>query len=227
MSYRLRSECTFRSAHPAGATILKGWKSFSPGLRGTSYPGKLGQRPSTLKGLYQGREARLVVRPKCDKLRSFFGFHNRPLRRAASACVVVALGFLAVGAPVARAETLKLEAQLLWGTNDAQSPDKNHEPVAPDIEKKLRDGPFKWTHYFVVNHKRFDVPSSETRKVALSEKCEIEVKYLGQSQVEVSHFGQGKKTWHGTQPLPRGETLVLAGNAPSSTSWLIVLKRIE
>ncbi len=80
---------------------------------------------------------------------------------------------------------------------------------------------------FVVNQKRFEVPSSEARKVALSEKCEIEVKYLGRSQVEVSHFGQGKRTWHGTQPLPKGETLVFAGNAPSSTSWLVVLKRIE
>src|SRR6266478_4073541 len=34
------------------ATILKGWKSFSPGLRGTSYPGKTGQTPATLKGLH-------------------------------------------------------------------------------------------------------------------------------------------------------------------------------
>jgi hypothetical protein len=29
----------FVAPHPTNITILKGWKSFSPGLRGTSYPG--------------------------------------------------------------------------------------------------------------------------------------------------------------------------------------------
>src|SRR5258708_3730579 len=142
-------------------------------------------------------------------------------------CFVAALGLLAAGAAPARAETLKLEVQLLWGTNDAQSPDRDYKPVDADIEKKLKDLPLKWSHYFVVNRKRFEVPSPGTQKVSLSDKCEIEVKSLGQSMVEVSHFGQGKKTWQGKQALPRGETLILAGNAPSSTSWLLVLKRIE
>ncbi len=40
--------------HLVTAAILKGWKSFSPGLRGTSYPGGLSiPRPPTLKGLHQ------------------------------------------------------------------------------------------------------------------------------------------------------------------------------
>jgi hypothetical protein len=52
-------------AHLAGTAILKGWQSFSPGLRGTSYPGVTGQVPTTLKGLHLGGKARSVVSPRC------------------------------------------------------------------------------------------------------------------------------------------------------------------
>src|SRR5208282_3771548 len=48
-------------AHLVGTTILKGWQSLSPGLRGTSYPGNTHPKPRfTLKGLYQ-RAPRPVV----------------------------------------------------------------------------------------------------------------------------------------------------------------------
>jgi len=30
-----------------------------------------------------------------------------------------------------------------------------------------------------------------------------------------------------TQALPKGEILVLGGNAPNATAWLIILNRIE
>jgi hypothetical protein len=30
-----------------------------------------------------------------------------------------------------------------------------------------------------------------------------------------------------TQPLAKGEMLVLGGNAPNATSWLLILKRLE
>ncbi len=41
----------------APSTILKGWKSLSPGLRGTSYPGVKHHTSTTLKGLHQLRTA--------------------------------------------------------------------------------------------------------------------------------------------------------------------------
>lgn len=143
------------------------------------------------------------------------------------AILLAAMFGLLVAVPAANGETLKLEAQLLWGTNDAKSPDRTHKPVDPDIAKRLHELPLKWTNYFVVNSKRFEISGTNPKRISLSDKCEIEVKNLGQSMVEVSHFGQGKRTWRGTQALPEGEALVLAGNAPSSTSWLVVLKRIK
>src|SRR5258708_28881018 len=124
-------------------------------------------------------------------------------------CFLAAMALLASSAASGRAETLKLEAQLIWGTNDAKSPDKDHKPVDADIEKKLKDLPLKWSHYFVVNRKRFEVPSPGTQKVSLSDKCEIEAKSVAQSMLEVSHFGHGKKTWQGNQALPRCETHIV------------------
>src|SRR5882762_11853550 len=85
----------------------------------------------------------------------------------------------------AQAADMTLEVQLIWGTNDDQSPDKNHQPVDPDIKKRLKDLPLKWNNYFLVNRKRFDVPPSATKKEPLSEKCSIEVKNLGNDSIEV------------------------------------------
>ena len=61
----------------------------------------------------------------------------------------------------------------------------------------------------------------------LSEKCELEVRSLGGAKLEVVLFGKGKETCAGRKRCPEGEMLVLGGNAPNATAWLIVLKRIE
>ena len=124
----------------------------------------------------------------------------------------------------ARAADMKLEAQLIWGTTNAISPDPKHKPVDADVKKRLGDLPLKWKYYFEVNRKHFAVPEGESRKEAMSKKCELEVKHLKSGNVEVSLVGKGDKR---TQPLPKGEILVLGGNAPESTGWLITLKRIE
>jgi len=141
--------------------------------------------------------------------------------------LALAAALLALGAVQTHAQTLKFEAQLIWGTNDKASPNPKHSPVEPDVEKKLKDLPLKWTHYFVVNTKSFELQKDATAKVSLSDQCAIEARHLGHSVIEISHFGKGERVWTGKQSLPKGETLVLGGNAPSSTSWLVVLKRIE
>ena len=148
---------------------------------------------------------------------------------AATFCLwsLLVLGVISIGAGSVQAQALKIEAQLIWGTNDKSSPNPKHTPVEADVEKKLKDLPLKWTHYFVVNRKTFDVAKDANSKVTLSDQCAIEVKDLGKSVIEISHFGKGERVWTGKQSLPKGETLVLGGNAPSSTSWLVVLKRIE
>jgi hypothetical protein len=126
-----------------------------------------------------------------------------------------------------QAATLKLQVQLIWGTGDDHSPDPKHKPLESDVKAKLKDLPLKWSNYFEVNRKDFEVPASGATKVPLSEKCELEVKSVGGSKLEVALFGKGKETLRRTQTLAKGEMLVLGGNAPNATAWLVVLKRIE
>ncbi|HWH69781.1 MAG TPA: hypothetical protein VNT26_10370 [Candidatus Sulfotelmatobacter sp.] len=136
------------------------------------------------------------------------------------------LGFGCLGLS-AQAADLKLEAQLVWGTDAAQSPDPKHKPVEADIRKKLKELPLKWANYFEVNRKSLDLPPKGLKKVNLSEKCDLEVQILDNSKLQVSLFGKGEQVVKRTQALPKGEMLVLGGNAPNDTAWLVIVKRIE
>ena len=123
---------------------------------------------------------------------------------------------------------MKFQAFLLWGTDDSKPPEgKAYRPVSPEISQKLKDLPLKWAHWFEVNRVDFAVPAGATKEVPVSEKCKLIVKRLADSELEVSLVGKGKEVVKRKQLLPRGEMLVLGGNAPNSTAWLVVLKRTE
>jgi hypothetical protein len=139
--------------------------------------------------------------------------------------VLLALTCLHSGAQSA---DMKLRAYLVWGTDDTKPPEgKNYKPVESDIDKKLKNLPLKYKHYFEVNRTNFTLGPAGIRKVPVSERCELEVKSVGNSNVEVALFGKGKEAARQKQPLPKDETLVVSGNAPNATAWLVVLKRIE
>jgi hypothetical protein len=131
------------------------------------------------------------------------------------------------GRAISAEATLKVEAVLVWATNDEKSPDPKHKAVDGEIKKRLSELPLKWSHYFEVNRRAFEVAPSASKREGLSKECDLEIKNLGRSNLEITHFGRGQQIWKGTQALPKGETLVLGGNAPNATAWLIVLKRIE
>ena len=132
----------------------------------------------------------------------------------------------ALGARVPAAE-IKLEAQLIWGTNDEKSPDPTHKAVDPKVERKLSKLPFKWQRYFEVNRKPFTVAEGETKKIVLSKDYEIKVRYTGKDAVEVQMFGKGESIGKISQALPKGEWLVTGGNAPNFTSWFVVLRQSD
>lgn len=132
-----------------------------------------------------------------------------------------------VPAQTVLAGDVKLEVYLIWGTDDAKSPDPRHKPVDADLLEKLKKLPLKWKNYFEVNRQTVKLTGTETKKATLSEKCEVEIKHAGKSTIEVSLFGKGEPVVKRTQTLPKGETLFLGGNAPNSTSWLVVIKRVE
>jgi hypothetical protein len=139
-----------------------------------------------------------------------------------------ALALLAGAELRATAADLKFQACLLWGTDDNQpASGKAYKPVDPEIRQKLKELPLKWTHWIEVNRVDFAVPQGTTQEVPLSAKCQVNVRKLAGAEVEVSLIGKGKEVVKRRQSLPRGELLVLGGNAPNATAWLVVLKRLE
>ena len=140
----------------------------------------------------------------------------------------IALVLLTGGALRAQAADLKLQAFLLWGTDDAKPPEgKTYKPAGPDVVHKLKELPLKWTNWFEVNRTNFAVPQGVVREVPMSEKCKLKVSNINRAEVEVLLIGKGREVMKRKQSLPSGEMLVLGGNAPNATAWLVVLKRIE
>ena len=128
----------------------------------------------------------------------------------------------------AQAADMKLQAFLLWGTDDTKPPEgKAYKPVGSDIMHKLKELPLKWTNWFEVNRKDFAELQGAVKEVPISEKCQLKVTKISGAEFEVSLIGKGKEVVKRKQSLPKGEMLVLGGNAPNSTAWLVVLKRLE
>jgi hypothetical protein len=140
--------------------------------------------------------------------------------------VVAAFFLLACAGLYAQSPALKFQVQLVWATDDAKPPaGKDYKPVDPVLRKQIKA--LKWKNYFEVRHIDFSVVPGTTKKVAISEKCELDVKDLGNNNVEVALFGKGKEVARVKQALKKGDILVPAGDAPNETAWLAILKRVE
>ena len=127
----------------------------------------------------------------------------------------------------ARADDMKLEAVLVWGTNVPKSPDPNLKPVGEEIARKLACLPFKYTNYFEVNRKHFTLSASEVTPVQMSRDCTIEVKRLDRGRVEVTLIGKGQSVGKITQEIKKGKSLVTGGNAANATAWFVVIKQVD
>lgn len=151
---------------------------------------------------------------------------------AQSAAIGITVAFMlmsleAISHVLAADQPLKVEAQLIWGTNDSKSPDPKHKPVSEEVKKKLKELPLKWSNYFEVNRRVIEIGANSAKRETLSDKCVVSIKNAGNSKVEVCLFGKGEQVVKQSQDLPVGETLVLGGNAPNSTAWLVLLKRMQ
>jgi hypothetical protein len=150
----------------------------------------------------------------------------RLIPASGAAWLSAALLLLACAALSASAADLKFQVQLVWATDDPKPPEgKNYKLVGPGTRNQLKA--LKWKNYFEVRRVDFSVAPGSARKVAISEKCEMDLKDLGNALVEVVVFGKGKEVARVKQALPIGEILVPGGNAPNETAWLAILKRVE
>jgi hypothetical protein len=125
--------------------------------------------------------------------------------------VCATMFFLLLAGMSARAD-LKLEAQLILGTNEAQT---NGTPVSPQIEKKLKRLPLKWGTYFVISSQQFSLAKNETNHMVLG-GSEMIVKNLGGERVELTLIDHGKIT----QSLHKGQTLVT--NVKDENSFVVL-----
>ena len=107
---------------------------------------------------------------------------------------------------------LKLEAQLVVGSNDPQT---KGTPVSPQIEKKLKRLPLKWGSYFVVSSQQFSVAKDASKQLVMG-GSDMVVKNLGGERVELTLTGRGKIT----QSLSKGQTLVT--NVKDENSFVVL-----
>jgi len=129
-----------------------------------------------------------------------------------------ALSFLLFASVSAHAadKDLKLEAQLVVGSNE---PLTNSTPVSPQIEKKLKRLPLKWGRYFVVNTRQFSLAKQASNHLVMG-GSEMVVKNLGGERVELTLISRGKIT----QSLHKGQTLVT--NVKDENSF-VVLRQVD
>jgi len=130
--------------------------------------------------------------------------------------------FLLALAAAASAADLKLEARLVWGTNDEKG-GPNCKPVDPGLYDKLH-GTFKWKSYFEITNRIAGIPINQTRDLKMSDHCTLRVKNLGGSRVEINCIGEGKEVHKGAYTLTPPKWVVLGGNSTNNTAWFIGLR---
>jgi hypothetical protein len=124
------------------------------------------------------------------------------------------------------AAELKVEAKLIWATNDDKSPDPKHTPVDPAMAEKLRKV-FKWKNYFVVNRMAKVIPSRGSNRFELSKKCTIDITELEGPRVEVKLIGEGKPVHKIVKQLSKGESFIYSGDDKNESAWFVIITDLE
>ena len=138
--------------------------------------------------------------------------------------VCAALFFLLLAGVTAHAaeSALKLEAQLVVGSNDSHQ--TNGIPVSAQVAKKLARLPLKWQYYFVISSQQFSVSKDRAKEVSLSGDCQIFVQTFGDEEVQLTLMSNGRNIGKIKQTLPKGHTIVAGGNAGNS---IVVLRQAD
>jgi hypothetical protein len=136
-------------------------------------------------------------------------------------CAAVFFLLLAGVSAHAADKDLKLEAELILGTNGTQT---NGTPVSPQIEKKLKRLPLKWGSYSVINSQQFSLAKDESKNVSLSGECEISVTNLGGERVKMTLMGNGQTVGKIMQSLKKGQALVAGGIVEQT---FVVLRQVD
>ncbi len=144
---------------------------------------------------------------------------------------MIRLGFVALAFSLmlcsAVAAERKIEARLIWGTNDDKSPDPKHKLLDGELAKKLHQMPLKWKNFFEVHRQVFTITDTNYTKITMSKKCSIEVKDKGANNVTVKVYGDGTQVRRVDKPLPKGEMLTIGGDAKDNNAWFITVRPLN
>jgi len=136
--------------------------------------------------------------------------------------VMVGTVVSALAAPV----ELKLQAQLVWGTNEKVSAEAGFKEVDSSLQARLRNV-FKWQTYYEITRKGFSVPAAKPQTVKLSDDCTIEVKQLATNRIEVKLLGKGRPVVTRTLELRPATPLVIGGDDKNNTAWFVVITQTD
>ena len=146
-----------------------------------------------------------------------------PFRRSLHFGVALLLALVFACPVPLQAANLKMEAKLVWGSNE---PSKDHKPVDAAVAEKLQ-ACFKWKYYYVMNTVVADVPNRETRKLKISDPCTIEITELEGPKIEVKVIGKGVPVSKTVKQIVKGEFITIGGDAENKSAWFIVLTQLE
>ena len=151
---------------------------------------------------------------------------SQPFSIQRSVRVVAWLAMLVLLALPVAAANLKLEAKLIWGTNEPKSSNPAHKPVEQEVADKLRKV-FKWKNYFIVNRVEGTVSSRGSNRFVLSDKCTVEITELEGPKVEIKLIGEGKEVHKATKGLAKGEWFTYAGDDKNDTAWFVIIRQLD
>jgi hypothetical protein len=151
---------------------------------------------------------------------------NRIRSVAKPVLAVYCLGLVMLLTGAAQAQSVRVEAQLIWATNDPISPNPKLRPVEPDLARRFVNGPFRWKYYFEVNRQLVQMVVGETKaKIVMSEHCVLDMKNVGAYRVEVKLFGDGKPVYQHSGSLANNHMFVLSGDAGNKTAWFVTVRQ--
>ncbi len=140
----------------------------------------------------------------------------------------LALGLILLSGSVSQtfAANLRIEAKLVWATDEAKSPDPKHKPMDAIASESLRKT-FKWKNYFEVNRVVKEVPARSSNKFELSKRCTIEIKELEGPKIEVKLIGEGKELHKTTLTISKGKSVVYSGDDKNQNAWFVIITELE
>lgn len=142
--------------------------------------------------------------------------------------ICVVLWSLGWGSSLLAAD-MKLRVQLIWGTDyDKPADSRKIKDLDSKLQEKIKNVKlFRWKNYFEVDREVLTVKNRESKLTSMSHKCVIELKHLGDTNLEVRLYGEGKLVQTVRQQLPPGEILLLAGDDKEkfNDGWIVAVSQ--